>query len=249
MESTLIGYLARHTPPKPEKLPAVGVKEICCVHPDAIRIPDALKREFWQHQNRHNALYHYDREEIAWTVLRDDIQIVLERDNSLDPPWRVEIRRRAGELFDLYAFKVLPIRFVDTEPERHDLPPLKVAPLPADYERLGYDAVGWKNYGVFNCSPLICNLEAAQQDVNRYCLFDKVGPAVELARRYSGTDWEPVWPNSGHCDPGPYCVVEVWRKAKPFAEPERCGPRFEWPKDLLNSLLQHKLAHGNVFER
>lgn len=248
MEPILIGYLARHTPPKPEKLQALGIKEICCVHPDAIWIPDALRLEFWQHQQRHNAVNHYNTEEIAWTVLRDAIQILLERDNSLDPPWRVEIRRPPVEMFDLYAFKVLPIRFVDTEPERHDLPPLKVAPLPADYERLGYDAVGWKSFA-FICSPLICNHEVLHQEVNQYCLFDELDPAVELARRYSGKDWEPVWPDSGHCDSGLYCVVEVWRKTRPFAEPRRCGPKFEWSKDLLYSLLQHKLAHGNVFER
>ena len=225
-----------------------AVEEVCTVVAH-IPFPDRLRPENWYHQHRHNALRHFDSEEIAWTVLRDEIHIRLERDDSLDPPWRVEIARLPVEKFDLYAFKVLPVRFVNGEQEKFVLPELRIAPIPADYERLGYDAVGWNNWAPFECSPLICNGEAVHQSVNRYCLFDEMGPALELARRYSGTRVATALARLRTLQPGPYCVVEVWRKAKPFPEPARCGTTFEWSPDLLRRLLEHKLAHGNVFDR
>jgi hypothetical protein len=249
METVLIGYLARCTPPKPRSIPLPPVDEVCCVAPDIIYLPDSLRLENWYHQKRHNRVNHFDSEQLAWTVLQDDIHIQLERDDSLDPPWRAEITRRPVEKFDLYAFKILPVYFVQEEPETLALPELHVTAVPADYQRLGYDAVGWNNHGPFRCSPLVCNGEAVHHRVNRYCLFDEIGPAVELARRFSGCNWEPLWPNHGHCDPSPYCVVEVWRKTKPFPEPARCSAPFEWPPDLLRRLVEHKLGHGKVFER
>ena len=84
---------------------------------------------------------------------------------------------------------------------------------------------------------------------NRCCLFDEVGPALEVARRYSASVQESFWPDFNNCQPGTYCVVEVWRKTKPFPEPPRCDPPFEWSPDLLRRLVEHKLGHGNVFER
>ena len=249
METILIGYLARCTPPKLPCLPLPTVDEVCSVAADIIGLPDSLRIENWYHQGRHNALKHFDSEEIAWTVLRDDLHVRLERDGSSNPPWRAEIVRPCAERFDLFAHKLLPVLFVNEKQEDLALPELRVAPIPADYQRLGYDTVGWNNYAPFRCSPLICNGEAVHQNVNRYCLFDEPGPALDLARRFSGSNWEPFWPGHGHCDPGPYCVVEVWRKAKPFPEPARCGPAFEWPPNLLRRLVEHKLGHGNVFER
>lgn len=160
-----------------------------------------------------------------------------------------EVVRLPVEKFDLYAFKILPVRFSEENPEDLTLLPLRISPVPADYLRLGYDAVGWDQCNPFRCSPLVCNLEANQRKVNRYCLFDELEPAIELAERYSGTGWQAVWPNSGHCAHSPYCVVEVWRKLKPFVGPPRRGSKFEWPADLLQCLVQHKLGHGGVFEK
>ena len=249
METLLIGYLARCTPPKLRCLPLPTVDEVCSVAADIIGLPDSLRIENWYHQKRHNALKHFDSEETAWTVLRDDLYIRLEQDGSSDPPWRAEIVRPCAERFDLFAHKLLPVLFVKEKQEDLSLPELRVAPIPADYERLGYDAVGWNDHAPFSCSPLVCNGEAAHQNVNRYCLFDAVGPAVELARRYSGSNWQPRCDIAGHCRPGPYCVVEVWRKTKPFPEPARCSAPFEWPQDLLGRLVEHKLGHGKVFDR
>jgi hypothetical protein len=138
---------------------------------------------------------------------------------------------------------------VNGEQQDFELPELHVAPVPADYERLGFDAAGWNNWAPFECSPLVCNGEASRQHVNRCCLFDEVGPALEVARRYSGSVQESFWPDFNNCKPGTYCVVEVWRKAKPFPEPPRCDAPFEWSPDLLHRLVEHQLGHGNVFER
>ena len=249
METALIGYIARCTPPTLQCLPLPTVTEVCSVAADIVYLPDSLQLKNWYHQQRHNALKHFDSEESAWTVLQDDFHIRLDRDDSLDPPWRAEIVRPSVERFDLFAHKLFPSLFVNENQEKLSLPELRVTPIPDDYQRLGYDAVGWNEYSPFRCSPLLCNGEAVHQSVNRYCLFDEIAPAIELARRFSGSKWKPLWPNHGHCNPGPYCVVEVWRKAKPFPEPARCGPVFQWPPSLLHSLVEHALGHGNVFER
>jgi hypothetical protein len=47
--------------------------------------------------------------------------------------------------------------------------------------------------------------------VNRFCLVDTERDAVEMARAFSVSQPEP----------GPYCVVEVWRELSPGAEPDR----------------------------
>ncbi len=93
-----------------------------------------------------------------------------------------------------------------------------------------------------------CNFEAEHQPANRHCLFDNPEPALQLARRYSGNNWQLAWPGSGHCNPSPYCAVEVSRKMRPFAEPARSSPMFEWPLRLLHNLVEHALGHGGVFE-
>lgn len=246
MEPVLIGYLARCTPGSQPWLRSPAVKEICCVF---TFVCDRLRLDNLYHQGRHNVVRHFDSEEIAWTALRDEIRIRLERDDSIEPPWRVELTRVPVEMFDLYAYKLLPVRFVNGEQEDFELPELQVAPIPADYEKLGFDAAGWNEWAPFECSPLVCNGEASRQRVNTCCLFDESGPALEVARRYSGSVQESFRPEFNNCKPGTYCVVEVWRKAKPFPEPPRCSAPFEWSPDLLHRLVEHQLGHGNVFER
>ena len=95
METVLIGYLARCTPPKPRSIPLPPVDEVCCVAPDIIYLPDLLRLENWHHQKRHNRVNHFDSEQLAWTVLQDDIHIQLERDDSLGIH-RGEQKSRAG---------------------------------------------------------------------------------------------------------------------------------------------------------
>lgn len=113
--------------------------------------------------------------------------------------------------YGLYAYRLRPVQFVegveapielwwDPSPE----------PLGATFERLGCDAVVGGNGHGFGCSPLSCNSGADVvecPELNRYCLVDDPRTATELARRFSIQQPEP----------GPYCVVEVWREAPPDA--------------------------------
>ena len=52
------------------------------------------------------------------------------------------------------------------------------------------------------CSSLSCNGMAAEYAVNRYCLIDDVATTIPIA----------CWLGTGNCEPGAYCVVEVWRR-------------------------------------
>ena len=241
MEPELVGYFPGLTPQPPAWFRVPGVVEICSANRARIQLP-----KNWYHQQRHNALLHFDSQECAWTVLQDDILIKLERDASLDPPWRVEFSRLPCQKFDLYAYKVFPVRFVEGQQCPWELAIPQAVAVPSDYQRLGYDVVSWSGKSYFGCCPLFCHDAAANQEVNRYCLLEEVEAAFELAASCSAGDWKP-----GHycCpkEPGPYCVVEVWRKAKPFQAPERSGEVFEWPGDLLHRLLEHEIGHGEIF--
>ena len=88
---------------------------------------------------------------------------------------------------------------------------LTAIPIPDGFSRLGYDAVvrdvgkteGELNFPPsFGCSPLSCNGMAEEYPVNRYCLVDDLDTAVPMARHFA----------TGNCEPGAYCVVEVWRR-------------------------------------
>ena len=114
--------------------------------------------------------------------------------------------------FRLYAYRLLPTLFHASGAETdHPLPELHALPLPDDFTRLGYDAVvrdpgamdTGGNVPSFFCSPLSCNYMAEEYPVNRYCLVDDLDTALAMARDFA----------NGNCEPGPYCVVEVWRRS------------------------------------
>lgn len=105
------------------------------------------------------------------------------------------------EDFDLFAYRLAPILFHDGHVEELELPSLDLAPLPATFERLGYDAVELTHGQCLGCSPLSCNGHSAMTSVNRYCLMETEQAGTELARAFSISKPEP----------GPYCLVEVWR--------------------------------------
>jgi len=243
VEPILTGYFPGYPLPRRQWLAAPAVVEFCSVNRGHFPWP-----ENWMHQKRHNALLQFDSQEIAWTVLRDEIVIQFERDDTRNPPWKVEILRLPCEEFNLYAYKVWPVCFQAGEPKDLRLPTPAAESIPADYRKLGYDVVSWPGGGYLGCCPLFCNEEARTQPVNPYCLLDEITPALDLARFCSTTDWKPGPHYCGRGNPGPFCVVEVWRKTKPFADLKRSEGVFEWPPDLLHRLVQHKLGHGRVFE-
>jgi hypothetical protein len=107
--------------------------------------------------------------------------------------------------FTMYAYRLWPVQFEQGQEEEIDLWwELAVAPIASTFVRLGWDAVVGGNACSFGCSPLSCNSgsDAVQcPELNRYCLIADQRAAMALARSFSITQPEP----------GPYCVVEVWR--------------------------------------
>ena len=109
------------------------------------------------------------------------------------------------ERYRLYAYRLLPTLFHDSGKETGlALPEIKAMPIPTSFVRIGYDAVVRQlddpHIGSFGCSPLSCNYMAEEYAVNRYCLVDDLDTALTMARDFA----------TGNCEPGPYCVVEVW---------------------------------------
>ena len=106
------------------------------------------------------------------------------------------------EGFRLYAYALHPVEFGDREEKPMGFPPPGVSALGPEYERVGWDVVSRSGGAHFDCSPLSCNLLAEELATNRYCLFSDLARALELARSAHGR----------RCEPGPYHVVEVWRR-------------------------------------
>ena len=123
------------------------------------------------------------------------------------------------ERYRLYGYRLLPTLFHESGKETElTLPEIKAAPIPASFVRIGYDAVEHTTEYLrqassieetrdevepplsFGCSPLSCNYMAEEHPVNRYCLIDDPDTALAMARDFA----------TGNCEPGPYCVVEVW---------------------------------------
>lgn len=104
--------------------------------------------------------------------------------------------------FEIYAFQQYPIRLENGTIIEEPVKISRATPLPSDYEFLGYDAVSRSCDTNFECSPLSCNHAAGKMPVNSRCLFDTLDEAIAGAKAFSSGPWEP----------GPYYVVEVYRK-------------------------------------
>lgn len=117
--------------------------------------------------------------------------------------------------YALYAYWLWSIQFKDGDEEEIDLwwKPAAV-PMAKTFARLGWDAVvGGEGYSFgFGCSPLSCNVGADDvqcSEINRYCLVADESSAMALALRFSICQPEP----------GPYCIVDVWRDTATVVEP------------------------------
>lgn len=189
-ETVLIGYFPKQFTAATGDIHAptyVGVEEICSVSECFAKSPpDWLNK--WAHNTE---TWLFDTPEAAWSVV---------------PPMELERYR-------LYAYRLLPRLFhASAEETEHPLPELMAVPISDGFSCLGYDAVvrdpgghpskGWPMVPSFGCSPLSCNYMAAEYAVNRYCLADDLDTAISMARDFA----------TGNCEPGAYCVVEVWRR-------------------------------------
>jgi hypothetical protein len=170
----LIGYFPKDTAVPPGWPFPDRVDEICSVSGCINRSPDRwLKR--WRHNN------------LGCFNTRADARAVLPEDASN---------------FGMFAYRMLPRRFVDGAAESFTVPEFPVEPLAENFIPLGFDAVSRSVDSFFECSPLSCSLMAAEVAVNRFCLVDTVAEAITLAESFS----------RGNQEPGPYYVVEVLRE-------------------------------------
>ena len=172
---TLIGYFAKRTAKHPDWLKSAGVDEVCSASSCISEDPDG-----WIDHWRHNEMFVFDTSALA-------LSVVPEPDR--------------GE-YELYAYRMFPLKFDRGEQLSFEIPPLHVEPLSASFRLLGYDAVSRSVDAAFECSPLSCNHMAEQVSVNRHCLVDDPETAFQLARDFG----------DGLGEPGPYYVVEVWRQ-------------------------------------
>ncbi|MFA6103266.1 MAG: hypothetical protein WCV67_08360 [Victivallaceae bacterium] len=113
--------------------------------------------------------------------------------------------------FTMLAYKLFPVQF-----DGGVLQPLEVASTArddlADFEFLGYDIVS-RSVEIaelsFEHSPLSCNNGCEKIPVNKHCLIDDLETAWTTARTISAESNA-----SGSWEPGPYCLVEVYRRSR-----------------------------------
>lgn len=175
----LIGYFAKPTAVRPPWLKAPQVTEICSV-------ADCISRLEcdWISEWRHNELGFYDTPELAWSVVPEPL--------------------RAG--CDLYAYAMLPVRFVGGVQEAFTIPGVNPVRRDGSFVRLGYDMVSREFEAGSGHSPLSCNGLAEEVPTNRHCLIATAAEAVAV-----GLTMEiPGQRLRG--EPGPYHIVEVWRR-------------------------------------
>ncbi len=139
--------------------------------------------EDWISYWRHNEIWVYDTAETASSLITD---------------------RADRALFALLAYRILPLKFDVGNVKPLAVPRLDVQELPADFTFLGFDIVSRSQEAGFECSPLSCNGIAETVSVNDHCLVDDESTAIQLARDFSQ--------QVSRCEPGPYYVIEVWRR-------------------------------------
>ena len=103
--------------------------------------------------------------------------------------------------YRLYGYEVYPVEYHEREAHSLEIPPLDVTPLGEAFSPVGWDAVSRSGGQDFECSPLSCNSMVERFPVNEYCLvnlFDAHTLAATAER--------------DGCEPGPYFVVNVWRR-------------------------------------
>lgn len=230
MTAQLIGYFPKCTMRRASGwnlLPA-GVEELCnvaCASPEP-----ANWTELWLH----NEMWAYDTEVLAWAVATDlknlrrltgrffaraDLQPGLVDQDTHDYVARHVVLPNEETIaldewfdWDLYAYRLFPLRFVAGQQEPFQIPLLNTQPLSGAYQHLGYDLVSRSMDNVFEHSPLWCNGWWNQVAVNRYCLLEELDGALRLAKYFSDGHTNSSGAYVGPAEPGPYFVAEVLRR-------------------------------------
>ncbi len=182
LKPIFIGFLAKKIVSRPNWLKCSAVQEVCSVS-ECISAGPPDRIDSWVH----NDVGFYDTEDLALTVVPE----------------------QEREEYDLFAYRIWPLRFHEELAEEEWNPVEKWAELPEEpelsrYGRIGYDLVGNDLSDFFECSPLSCNGVAGEIEVNQFCLIDDHDDAIEVGRRFGRSD-------SG-VEPADYYLVEVWRK-------------------------------------
>lgn len=142
--------------------------------------------EDWINKWKHNTIWWlYDTEDIAAAVIGAD-----------------------KEAYDLYAYKIYPVVF-DGETEKKLTIETTASESLRDYDFLGYDIVSRSEGTSFECSPLSCNYGYKEYKVNKYCLIDDFNKALRITKEIARDSKE-----KGSWEPGPYYLLEVYRKQK-----------------------------------
>lgn len=157
-----VGFFPKRTQPRPERLKAGVVQEICSVSECISTGPPD-----WIQKWRHNDLGFYDNEPLAEQVVGPD---------------------REG--FEMYAYKIYPLQFDDGRVEPWNVPVQLDLDL-TEFESLGFDLVSRSTADTFECSALSCNSGADEFPVNRFCLMDDPAAAYDACAAVSEGKYEP----------------------------------------------------------
>ena len=170
MSPILVGYFAKPTKVPKDWTPS-SVSEMCSVSNCLNPAPEGWV-EYW----RHNDLGFFDTREAAWSILPE-----------------------GAKDFRLFAYRLLPVRYVQEKAEPFELALGNVAALTPEFTSLGFDVVNKTYSAFFECSPLSCNGMANEVAVNQFCLLATLDEAIAFAERCAREEPEP----------GPFYVIEV----------------------------------------
>lgn len=119
--------------------------------------------------------------------------------NTPSDAWSIVPAQANG--FRLFAYRLLPIRYLGEQAEPFEIAQQNVEPLQSAFVSLGFDVVNKIFSAFFECSPLSCNGMADEVAVNRFCLLETLADAILFAQRCAREEPEP----------GPFYVLEVLR--------------------------------------
>jgi hypothetical protein len=232
----LIGYFARRPWSRAEDGPRVlppQVEEMCNVGRMGYDGPPKWidlwlhNHEFWLYDTEMrawaaavaNANLHGLHAELSrkWDGIPGSIEAAMDEyiARHVPPPATSYPWADSRSQWHLYAYRMFPVRFADGTEAPHHLVASGVQPLPADYEHLGLDVVSRERDLEFSYSPLDCNGWYAKVAVNRHCLVDDWETARSLALHWSQGKFNEKGNYIGPAEPGPYYIVEVFRKFPP----------------------------------
>jgi hypothetical protein len=107
--------------------------------------------------------------------------------------------------FDMYAYCLSPLEFNEGIVHNFEIP-IYLSKNLFGFQFLGYDAANRASGFYFECSALSCNYGARIFPVNQYCLFESFDLAYKATIEIS----------KGPYEPGPWYVLEVYRKIQRY---------------------------------